>query len=70
MKCPEATSEDDRLGNTLWYINLIPLQESATPDPNAKAQLDLLAKLIGGNNRTGNKADIRLNLFKNDKEEE
>ncbi|XP_071151566.1 protein OSCP1-like, partial [Mytilus edulis] len=43
--------------------------ESSTPDPLAKAQLDLLSQLIGSKTAS-NKSEIRLNLFKNDKEEE
>ncbi|XP_052088947.1 protein OSCP1-like [Mytilus californianus] len=43
--------------------------ESSTPDPLAKAQLDLLSQLIGSKTAS-NKSEIRLNLFKTDKEEE
>ncbi|KAL5011115.1 hypothetical protein ScPMuIL_013420 [Solemya velum] len=42
--------------------------DNATPDPLAKAQLDLLSQLIG-NNATNQKIDFRLNLFKTDEEE-
>ena len=42
-------------------------QDSATPDPMAKAQLDLLCQLIGS---ATVKSEIRLNLFKTDEEEE
>lgn len=38
------------------------------PDPKAKAQLDLLFKLIGTKSRS-NAGDFKLNLF-NDEEEE
>ena len=42
-----------------------------TPNPAAKAQLDLLATLIGsGAEKKGTKQEIRLNLFNTDKEEE
>ena len=43
--------------------------ESSTPDPLAKAQLDLLSQLIGSK-KASSKSEIRLNLFKSDKEEE
>jgi hypothetical protein len=37
------------------------------PDPKAKAQLDLLCKLIGSKTKQGN--DFKLNLFNNEEEE-
>ncbi|KAK3096796.1 hypothetical protein FSP39_003360 [Pinctada imbricata] len=43
--------------------------ESSTPNPLAKAQLDLLSQLIGSKAMTS-KQEIRLNLFKNDEEED
>lgn len=43
--------------------------ESSTPDPLAKAQLDLLSQLIGSR-KASTQSEIRLNLFKTDKEEE
>ena len=44
-------------------------QDSLTPNPLAKAQLDLLSQLIGSK-ATSSKQEIRLNLFRNDEEEE
>ncbi|KAL3882260.1 hypothetical protein ACJMK2_028622 [Sinanodonta woodiana] len=43
--------------------------ESSTPDPLARAQLDLLSHLIGNKMET-KKMSFRLNLFKTDEEEE
>lgn len=45
-----------------------------TPNPNAKAQLDLLSSLIGGGGDTAPKAatssnQFRLNLFSTEEEE-
>jgi hypothetical protein len=42
-------------------------QDSAQPDPLAKAHLDLLSQLIGA---SVTKSEFRLNLFKDDQEEE
>lgn len=42
-------------------------QDTSNPDPLAKAQLDLLSKLIGASTTTN---EFRLNLFQNDEEEE
>ena len=42
-------------------------QDSAQPDPLAKAHLDLLSQLIGA---AVSKSEFRLNLFKDDQEEE
>ena len=38
------------------------------PDPKAKAQLDLLCKLIGSKSKQVNN-DFKLNLFNNEEEE-
>lgn len=45
--------------------------ESMVPDPKAKAQLDLLCRLIGGSNRSSQSGghDVKLNLFNNEEEE-
>ncbi|OWF39164.1 protein OSCP1-like isoform X3 [Mizuhopecten yessoensis] len=49
--------------------NVVSDIESNTPDPLAKAQLDLLSTLIGGR-KSASKQEIRLNLFNNDQEED
>jgi hypothetical protein len=44
--------------------------ESNIPDPRAKAQIDLLCKLIGKSSATlPSNNDFKLNLFNNDEEE-
>ena len=44
--------------------------ESNIPDPRAKAQIDLLCKLIGKSSITSaSNNDFKLNLFNNDEEE-
>jgi hypothetical protein len=46
--------------------------ESNVPDPKAKAQLDLLCRLIGkssGSTSSSSNADFKLNLFNNEEEE-
>lgn len=44
--------------------------ESNIPDPRARAQLDLLCKLIGkSSNSNVSKPDFKLNLFNNEEEE-
>ncbi len=47
-------------------------QDSSTPNPHAKAQLDLLSRLIGGGEGRAKSArtEIRLNLFNSAEEEE
>ena len=49
--------------------------QDLTPNPQAKAQLDLLSKLISGGSsaaaeRRSSKPEFRLNLFQTDEEEE
>ena len=47
------------------------LQDMTSPNPLAKAQLDLLSKLIGGEERSKSaRSEIRLNLFNSAEEEE
>lgn len=44
--------------------------ESMVPDPKAKAQLDLLCRLIGKSSTSKqDSADFKLNLFNNEEEE-
>ena len=44
--------------------------ESNIPDPRAKAQIDLLCKLIGRTSvGSASKSDFKLNLFNNEEEE-
>ena len=44
--------------------------ESNIPDPRARAQLDMLCKLIGkSSTNTNTKIDFKLNLFNNEEEE-
>jgi hypothetical protein len=43
--------------------------ESNIPDPKAKAQLDLLCKLIGSNTSSKQQNDFKLSLFNDDEEE-
>ncbi|CAH1799648.1 unnamed protein product [Owenia fusiformis] len=43
--------------------------DTSNPDPNAKAQLDLLSQLIGGQQKKSGKSEFRLNLFNTDEEE-
>lgn len=51
-------------------VNLISDFESMVPDPKAKAQLDLLCRLIGKpNSNTSKGTDFKLNLFNNEEEE-
>lgn len=52
---------------SLWFV----IQDFHTPDPRAKAQLDLLSKLIGSSNsKKGSVTEFKLNLFNTDEEEE
>ena len=47
------------------------LQDMSSPNPLAKAQLDLLSKLIGSEERSKSaRTEIRLNLFNSEEEEE
>ena len=54
-------------------MKLISDYDSMTPDPKAKAQLDLLCRLIGKSATSSTSSsggnDIKLNLFNNEKEE-
>ena len=43
--------------------------EANVPDPKAKAQLDLLCKLIGKSSAPTANNDFKLNLFNNEEEE-
>ncbi|XP_052709052.1 protein OSCP1-like isoform X4 [Crassostrea angulata] len=61
---PVETSGSHRISKSAPTVSDI---DSATPDPMAKAQLDLLCQLIGS---SAPKSEIRLNLFKTDEEEE
>nr|XP_022293633.1 protein OSCP1-like isoform X3 [Crassostrea virginica] len=61
---PVETSGSNRVSKSTPTVSDI---DSATPDPMAKAQLDLLCQLIGS---ATVKSEIRLNLFKTDEEEE
>lgn len=61
---PVETSGSHRISKSAPIVSDI---DSATPDPMAKAQLDLLCQLIGS---SAPKSEIRLNLFKTDEEEE
>ncbi len=50
--------------------NILSDLESNVPDPRAKAQLDLLCKLIGKSSAgSAGKGDFKLNLFNNEEEE-
>jgi hypothetical protein len=51
--------------------NVTPDSEATNvPDPRAKAQLDLLCRLIGKSSATSSKTnDFKLNLFNNEEEE-
>ena len=44
-------------------------QDSRASNPNSKAQLDLLARLISSGSSTKNSMEFRLNLFNTDEEE-
>ncbi|XP_048767277.1 protein OSCP1-like isoform X2 [Ostrea edulis] len=61
---PVDTTGSHRISKSAPTISDI---DSATPDPMAKAHLDLLCQLIGS---SAAKSEIRLNLFKTDEEEE
>lgn len=51
-------------------VKVISDYESMVPDPKAKAQLDLLCRLIGrGKSNTESGVDFKLNLFNNQEEE-
>ncbi|XP_060077147.1 protein OSCP1-like [Ylistrum balloti] len=63
------TVETMSSGAPRQQTNVVSDIESNTPDPLAKAQLDLLSTLIGGR-KSASKQEIRLNLFNNDKEED
>ncbi|XP_033741244.1 protein OSCP1-like [Pecten maximus] len=63
------TVETISSGAPRQQTNVVSDIESNTPDPLAKAQLDLLSTLIGGR-KSASKQEIRLNLFNNDKEED
>ncbi|XP_074653497.1 protein OSCP1-like [Tubulanus polymorphus] len=51
-------------------VSQISDMEANTPNPLAKAQLDLLSHLIGGGDKRSSRTEFRLNLFSTDEEEE
>lgn len=66
-------NEHQKLGGGMSAgVKVLSDYEAMVPDPKAKAQLDLLCKLIGKSSRGGvaeSGADFKLNLFNNEEEE-
>jgi len=53
-------------------MNVNYFQDYSTPDPRAKAQLDLLSKLIGSKDtkKGSSHPEFKLNLFSTDEEDD
>ena len=65
-------NEHQKLGGMSAGVKVLSDYEAMVPDPKAKAQLDLLCKLIGKSSRGAvaeSGADFKLNLFNNEEEE-